>query len=122
MLLFAYGTFKQGFFNHGLVLGRPPLREAVVPGWEIAYYPEEPFEPDASSRREFNVNMGFPYIRRTERKGAEVVGELYDVTPAEFKRLDELMSVDDQEMLEGDLYKRVGIAFEGRPVQAYIGT
>lgn len=74
--VFVYGTLKAGFNNHKTFLGNSKLigKATTVSKWAM-----------------IGKDMSFPYLlRRDNDNGMNIVGEVYEVTPAVLANLDYL--------------------------------
>lgn len=76
--VFVYGTLKKGFGNHNYLLGHlEPLAEDKLAGHKM-----------------YSLG-GFPAIVESDNEEDVVYGELYEVNPAELRRLDGLEGYRD---------------------------
>jgi gamma-glutamylaminecyclotransferase len=82
MKVFVYGTLKKGFHNHALLENAKFLGWATLEGSHVL------------------LDAGFPVCVPLYTGSSKVIGEVYEVTPAEMKRLDRLEG-------EGRMYHRV---------------
>jgi gamma-glutamylaminecyclotransferase len=97
-LIFAYGSLRRGCSNHAyLEWARLVVPEARIAGLRLIHYVE-----------------GFPAV--VWAATGEVAGEIYEVSPEELGRLDEL------EECPTVYFRAVVSLHDGRPVQAYLAT
>lgn len=70
-LIFVYGTLLKGYGNHAHLLNKEPICEAAVNGYIVSL-------------------GGFPGLLALDQTEDVVIGEVYDVSPAELVGLDRL--------------------------------
>ncbi|XP_027362849.1 putative gamma-glutamylcyclotransferase At3g02910 [Abrus precatorius] len=110
-LIYAYGTLKQGFPNHGLMQELISKDDAVLLG---SYLTEQPYPLVCGPH-------GIPYLIKLPGSGHRVKGELYAVSD------DAVVGLDEFEGLSDGYYERLPMVAEeegggGRVVaEAYWG-
>lgn len=92
-VMFAYGTLKRGFPNHGLMEDLIIKDDAVLVG---TYYTEEAYPLVCGPH-------GIPYLINLPGSGNRVKGEVYEVSDCAVIRLDEFEGVS------GGYYERVPV-------------
>jgi gamma-glutamylcyclotransferase (GGCT)/AIG2-like uncharacterized protein YtfP len=100
LLVFVYGTLKEGYSNNRLLQGHPKIGDFIVQNYKL-------------------YNCGFPVAWPSE--GEVITGELWDIGDSQetLRRLDRLES-------EGFMYNRTDVVAVGtdgieEPAQMYVG-